>query len=121
MMDKEIETEEKIRIVDHFTQQLCNSGYKISQIRNIVESSLKGIKRKEIIMNNRENRYKNANETLEERMIKKLTESTSWYKRSEKSEEKDDTDKDKILNMKEFVRREKWATITLGGEREKEI
>jgi len=50
MMDSNIELEEKTNIVDHFTQQLHNSGYKISQIRNIVESSLKGIKRKKIAM-----------------------------------------------------------------------
>ena len=73
MMDKDIEIEEKIRIVDHFTQQLYNSGYKISQIRNIIESSLKGIKRKENSMNKRKNRYKCVSDTLEEKIIKKHT------------------------------------------------
>ena len=50
VMDSEIELKEKIEIIDHYTQQLVNSGYACDQIRVIIESSLKGIKRKEEII-----------------------------------------------------------------------
>ena len=47
MLDKEIPEEERIQIVDHFTQQLWNSGYSETQIREIILSSIKGTLRKE--------------------------------------------------------------------------
>ena len=59
---------------------MCNSGYKLSQIRDIIESGLKGVKRKEKTRENREMRYRSGEDTLEERERKKLLESTSWYR-----------------------------------------
>ena len=50
----------------------------------MIVRSLKGIVRKEKIMNERENRFKYASETLEQRMNKKLTEDTSWYSSKKK-------------------------------------
>ena len=48
MMDEEIDENEQIEIIDHFSQQLGNSGYQWSQIRKIVASSLEGFIKKEI-------------------------------------------------------------------------
>ena len=48
MLDSKIDTEEKTSIVDHFTQQLWNSGYSWQQIREVVVSSIKGFERKEL-------------------------------------------------------------------------
>ena len=45
-----------------------------------MESSLKGVVRKEETRRNAIKRYKNAKDTLEERNLKKLTEATTWYK-----------------------------------------
>ena len=80
VMDSKIDEEEKITIVDHYTQQLVNSGYSCDQIRDIIESSLKGIKRKEERRKLAPKRFRSAEETIEERNIKKLTEATTWYR-----------------------------------------
>ena len=73
VLDKNISLKEKCDIVDHYTQQLKNSGYSSEQIRDIVQSSLKGIVRKEINIGNREYRYRSGESTLEEREKKKTS------------------------------------------------
>ena len=52
-----IELEEKIEIINHYTQQLLNSGYSVDKIRDIIVSSLKGIQRKEEKRKAAKNRY----------------------------------------------------------------
>ena len=90
VLDSRIEISEKIEIIDHYTQQLVNSGYAYDQIRDIIESSLKGVKRKEERRKLAPKRYKSAEETIGERNVKKLTEATSWYREKEtESEEKE--------------------------------
>ena len=65
MMDGEVEEDEQIEKIDHYSQQLVNSGYQWGQIREIVVSSLKGFKKKELRKKERkENRYRTAEETL---------------------------------------------------------
>ena len=86
VLDKDITVDEKIDIVDHYTQQLVNSGYGLEQIKEIVESSLKGILRKEERRKMSEERYRNAKETLQERNMKKLTENTTWFREKENNE-----------------------------------
>ena len=63
-MDSKILIDEKIEIIDHYTQQLVNSGYAGEQIRDIIESSLKGIKRKEERRKLAPSKYRSAEETL---------------------------------------------------------
>ena len=46
VMDDEVEINEEIEIIDHFSKQLRNSGYEYKQARDIVQSALKGIIRK---------------------------------------------------------------------------
>ena len=86
MMDNGISNEEKIETINHFTQQLVNSGYKLPKIKDIVISSLKGIRRKEKKRESGESKYRSAEMSLEERMNKKLLEATSWYKDLKKTE-----------------------------------
>ena len=84
MLDRKISEEERIQIVDHFTQQLWNSGYSETQIKNIIISSLRGTLRKEErprLEGGR--RYKCAKDTLPARMRKKLLDKYSWYKEEE--------------------------------------
>ena len=89
-MDSRISKEEKIEIVDHYTQQLVNSGYSFDQIRDIIESSLKGVIIKEQNRKDALKRFKSAKDTLEDRNIKKLMEATTWYREVEnETEEKE--------------------------------
>ena len=89
VLDNKIMIEEKIEIIDHYTQQLVNSGYSSDQIRDIIESSLKGVMRKETKRKDM-SRYKSARDTLEERNIRKLTEATTWYRETDnETEEKE--------------------------------
>ena len=86
VLDSKIELSEKIEIVNHYTQQLKNSGYSNDQMREIVTSSLKGIVRKEEMQLTKTKRYRSSVDTLIEREKKKLTESTNWYKEKKKEE-----------------------------------
>ena len=95
MMDDEISTEEKIETVDHFTQQLVNSGYTQQKIKEIIVSSLKGVRRKEKRRKDMKSKYRSAEESLVERMNKKLLESTSWYKELKIRE---DSEEDKVIS-----------------------
>ena len=70
-----------------------NSGYSRPQIRDLVESGLKGVVRKERRKLTRETRYRMGCETIEEREKKKLLESTSWYRDKLKEDTDDAVDK----------------------------
>ena len=74
MMDRKVSKEEKIEKIDHFCEQLINSGYKWEQIHKIVVSSLTGLKRKEERLEEGERRYRTGEESLEKRM------STSYWR-----------------------------------------
>ena len=78
VLDSQIEVSEKCQIIDHYTQQLKNSGYSNDQIKEIIISALKGIIRKEERKLNNDKRYRSSADSLLERQRKKLTESTSW-------------------------------------------
>ena len=87
VMDNKILIDEKIEIIDHYTQQLVNSGYAGEQIRDIIETSLKGIKRKEERRKFAPSKYRSAEETLGDRNVKKPTEATSWYRENDNEKE----------------------------------
>ena len=80
VVDDLVDGDEKKEIVEHFTKQLVNSGYRYSQSREIVLSSLKGMLKKKERWLQQKKRFKSGAETLEERYRKKLLEPTSWYK-----------------------------------------
>ena len=89
MMDEDVGLEEQIEKVDHFTQQLVNSGYKWGQIREIIVSSLKGSLKKELRRKEKEEmRYRTSEQTLEARIRKRLIENTQWYKGTNNNNEK---------------------------------
>ena len=100
MMDSNISAQEKIETVDHFTQQLVNSGYNAAQISDIIVSSLKGIMRKERRLKEKGgSKYRSAEESLMDRMYKKLLEATSWYK-----EQKDYTETEEDKAIEDFFK-----------------
>ena len=45
-MDEGIEENEQVEKIDHFTQQLINSGYQWGQVREVIVCSLKGFLKK---------------------------------------------------------------------------
>ena len=96
--DGDIDLEEQVQIVDHYCQQLLHSGYQQDQIRDLIESGLKGVIRKEKHRQEQETRFRSGSETIEERERKKLLESTSWYrdKINDNSDETVEADKFKV-------------------------
>ena len=65
MVDENVSEEERVEIVDHFTQQLINSEYSEKQITEIILSSLKGnMKRERMMMERGYVDRKNKEETL---------------------------------------------------------
>ena len=103
VLDSQIEMSEKVEIIDHFTQQLKNSGYSNDQIREIIISGLKGVIRKEERKLNESKRYRSSADTLIERERKKLTESTNWYREKKKDSDEDNSEKER--------NKEKWSTM----------
>ena len=81
-----ISESERINVIDNYIDRLLVSGYSVDQIREIVESGLKGYTRKL----NRSSKtgiplHRPAASTLQGRISKKLTERSSWYKKKPKS------------------------------------
>ena len=116
VLDSKVEITEKIEIIDHFVLQLVNSDYSFDQIKNIVESGLKGIIRKEQRKKERANRYRKGEETLVERERKKLLENTSWYRDKinslEEAMEREHVGfKSKDGAWKNYRKKEKWSKI----------
>ena len=72
--------------MDHFTKQLRNSGYSQKQASEVVYSAIKGIMKKRVNRMGKIKRYKSGEETLEDRITKKLTEATSWFRTKERNE-----------------------------------
>ena len=97
-VDEKIEDREKIQIVDHFLQQLINSGYSWQQSREVIVSSLKGLLKEEMRRkSSSEKRYRTGEESLETRMKDKLLEATQWYKdKVDKETELDNTPQQKL-------------------------
>ena len=71
MMDDGILMEEKLEKVNHFTQQMINSGYSWQQTREVIVSGLKGIIKEEMRRKEEElKRYRTGNESLQSRKRK---------------------------------------------------
>ena len=93
VLDDRITIVEKISIVDHFTKQLANSGYKYNQVKDIIVSSLVGVERGERKRNGKR-KYRSCQEILSDKMEKKLTEEVNWFrfKRSKEEDEWEEAD-----------------------------
>ena len=89
--------EERLKVVDKFTQQLKTSGYTRQQCRQAVISGLLGYKRK---VSRRTcsggSMYRSAASTMGVRVRKKLLQKTSWYKDRKNSMEDDSVD-DRVI------------------------
>ena len=105
MMDGEISDEEKIEKVNHFSQQLVNSGYKWSQIREVVISSLRSVVKREKKIENGQERFRTGEQSLTTRIKKKLTEATDWYKRNG---ERDRDDEEEIEKEVDLFKNKAW-------------
>ena len=101
VMSADITIEEKIGVIDHYTQQLVNSGFSYIQIREIILSSLKGVKSKEKKrLAKGGKRFLSSEDTLEDRIRKKLTEAVAWYRSELKKEEGEDSSDDDFKREK---------------------
>ena len=60
VMNSRIDIQEQVDTIYHFTQQLCYSGYPKTQIRDIVESGLKGVVREEKRRQDNVTRYRSG-------------------------------------------------------------
>ena len=79
--------EERISIVDKYTQQLLNSGYNRSQIKEIVVSALKGFKRKEEERKgDMKPKFRYGKNTVQIRNRRKLIEKVTWFKNTRKKD-----------------------------------
>ena len=77
-----ISESERISIIDNYIDRLLVSGYNVEQIREIVESGLKGYLRKlNRAIKSGIPLHRPAATTLQSRIKKKLTEKSSWYKK----------------------------------------
>ena len=119
VLDKNIENEEKVDIIDHYTQQLVNSGYSSEQVREIVESGMKGVLKKEKRRNEGDRRYRSSKETLYDRNIKKLTENTNWYREADNPENEEES------NVKRKKEKERswngWRKINVKRKRNEKV
>ena len=77
-------------VIEHFTQQMVNSGYGWRQTRDIVMSGIQGWRRK---LERRKKEgfsfYREAKKTLGARFKKKLLGKTNWYKKRKGEEEEE--------------------------------
>jgi len=112
VLDARIDIKEKVDIINHYTQQLLNSGYLQDQIRDIMISGLKGIHRKEERRKAALTRYKSSLDTLEERERKKLMEATNWYKKKNVNVEEEDNFK--LVSLQENIN---WSKYKKGNKK----
>ena len=79
--------EEKVKVVDRYSQKMFNSGFGLEQVRRIVTNGIKGYERRL-----RENRvgvrrvHRTTEESSGDRGRKKLLERTEWFKKKRRGE-----------------------------------
>ena len=82
-------TEEQVRILEQFTQELKNSGYTIEQAREIIISGFRGWSRR-LARRRATGLYRSAKDSLEEREKAKLIERDSWFLHRKRGEDEED-------------------------------
>ena len=102
--------EDKMSIVDKYTQQLINSEYSWKSCREIVICGLKGWLRKEARKCKLGiPRFRSGQSSLKARSDKKLTEKYSWFKKVNNDENDEESDiNDKINDKMVENRKNKW-------------
>ena len=87
VLNENVSRREKVQIIDKYTKQLVNSGYKRHQIFEIITSALKGYERKEINRKKEgKSKFRTAASTREIRSKKKLLEQITWFRNNKKDE-----------------------------------
>ena len=114
VMSESVTIEERISTIDHFTQQLKNSGYEFKQSREIVLSMLKGWRRKEERRKDQEKRYLSAKDTLLQRNMDKLTEATTWYRKKKENKDENNVKESSynFENMSKNDEKQRWKEKT---------
>ena len=88
-----IEMDERIKIIDDYSQKLVNSGYGIDQVRRIVLNGIKGYERK--LMESRESGgrkiHRTAGESSGMRSRKKLLGKSEWFKVKKSTHKQEDS------------------------------
>ena len=93
-----VDIKEIIAVIEQFTKTVKNSGYSQGQAKEMVCSGLKGWQsRFQKRKRNNQNLYRQAKETVEERMRKELIEKETWFKT--KTEDDESPKKIRRLNM----------------------
>ena len=88
VLDEKLPLNEKIQVVNKFTQQLVNSEFAWKQIREIVTSALIGhVRREKRRKDSGKKRYRSGKESLNSRVEKKLLEKYQWFKKKREKEE----------------------------------
>ena len=85
-MDKDQMKMEKIGTIDNMTQQMKNSGYSRMETAEAMVSGIRGYRRR-VERRKKENNgefYRHGKNTLKQRVRKKLTEKTTWYREKKK-------------------------------------
>ena len=83
-----LDNEERIKVVDDYSQKLINSGYAIKQVRRIILSGLKGYERilRESKKDGGRNLHRSAKESSHGRGKKKLLGRSEWFRNKAKSQ-----------------------------------
>ena len=121
-MDENVDIEEKVKIVDHFTSQLVNSDYDHNKSKDIVISGLKGVKRKMERRKEAGKLYRSGADSLQERIEKKLLESTTWYKDREKENgEMEESPGENLNTWRKYRERKRKKGVKRLNERKRTI
>ena len=82
-IEQSMGVEEQVRVINEYSQKLFNSGYKKEQVKRII---INGVKAFERMLSENESGgrplHSNLKESYGRRSSKKLTEKTSWYRKT---------------------------------------
>ena len=96
VIHERIDMKEKIDIVNKYTQQLVNSGYDRTQIKEIITSAIRGYERKESErIQNSKPKFRHAVDSSDERAKKKLLENTTWFRNKKKKRQTKEDGRDR--------------------------
>ena len=119
----DVPEQERTEIINTFIDRLVVSGYCVSQIKEIIESGLRGYLRK---LKNASATgsplYRPAASTLKGRLKKKLTEKTSWYKKKPQSTNTRKQKEERLKKQKQKpILTVMFVPKTVGGKLAKEL
>ena len=85
---RDLPTAQKTRVVDHFSQKLLNSGYRLGQVRKIVLAGIRGYEKKVKICDlARKPLYRTAKDSAVARGRKRILGKSEWFRKRKKQSE----------------------------------